>query len=270
MPAAGDKPLNRYAKIIERLFFARYENGAREVEVKRDEIPAIAKKLKIPLPDNLGDVIYSFRYRSPLPSSISDLAGPNEEWLIRPAGKSRYRFALVRKVPLVPNLGLAKIKVPDATPGIIARYALSDEQALLARLRYNRLVDIFLGIACYSLQNHLRTSVRALGQIETDEVYVGVDRAGAHYIVPVQAKGGRDRLNVVQIEQDLAMCAERFPDLISRPIGAQFADNSTIVLFEFESTTDGVMIRAERHYRLVAPHELSPEELRSYRLPSGP
>ncbi len=31
----------------------------------------------------------------------------------------------------------------DATPGIIELYAFSDEQALLAKLRYNRLVDIF-------------------------------------------------------------------------------------------------------------------------------
>jgi hypothetical protein len=47
------------------------------------------------------------------------------------------------------------IKVPDATPGVIAKYALSDEQALLAKLRYNRLVDLFTAITCYSLQSHL-------------------------------------------------------------------------------------------------------------------
>ena len=69
---------------------------------------------------------------------------------------------------------------------------MSDEQALLARVRYNRLVDIFLGIACYSLQNHLRTTASNMGQVETDELYVGVDRRGSHYVVPIQAKGGKD------------------------------------------------------------------------------
>ena len=68
-------------------------------------------------------------------------------------------------------------------------YAFNDEQALLARVRYNRLIDVFLGIACYSLQNHFRTTVSGIGQVETDEVYVGVDKSGAHYVVPVQAKG---------------------------------------------------------------------------------
>ncbi len=267
--AAKKKQLNRYEKIIDRLFFAHYEKGMREVEVHRDEIAPIAAKLKIVLPDNLGDVIYSFRYRSQLPENIRKLAASDEEWLIRPAGKSRYKFGLVRKVALASNPSLSKIKVPDATPGIIARYALNDEQALLARLRYNRLVDIFLGITCYSLQNHLRTSVSALGQVETDEVYMGIDRGGAHYVVPVQAKGGRDKLSVVQIEQDLAMCADKFPGLICRPLGAQFSDSGTIVLFELEMTAEGVRIRSERHYLLVPPDELTLEELRSYQLPSG-
>lgn len=266
---ANKKQLNRYEQIIEQLFFAQYNKGEREVEVRRDKIAPIAKKLGIALPNNLGDVIYSFRYRSALPESIRQLAGSDEEWLIRAAGKSRYRFVLVKKIILTPNQGLSKIKVPDATPGIIARYALNDEQALLARLRYNRLVDIFLGITCYSLQNHLRTSVKRLGQVETDEVYVGIDRSGAHYVVPVQAKGGKDRLSLVQIEQDLAMCLDKFPSLVCRPLGAQFGKDGTIVLFELEMTDEGVRIRNERHYQLVPSNELTPEELQSYQLPGS-
>jgi hypothetical protein len=45
-------------------------------------------------------------------------------------------------------------------------------------MRYNRLLDIFTGVACYSLQNHLRTTVPDVGQVETDELYVGVDKNG--------------------------------------------------------------------------------------------
>ena len=85
-------------------------------------------------------------------------------------------------------------KIPDATPGIIIKYTQGDEQALLAKIRYNRLIDIFTGVTCYSLQNHLRTTVTGIGQIETDELYIGVDRRGAQYIFPVQAKGGKDQL----------------------------------------------------------------------------
>jgi len=261
----GDKMArrNRYEAIIERIFEARFSPGKREVEFERDDIVRVAEELGIDLPKNLGDLIYSFRYRAALPQSIQDEAG-EDVWIIRPAGRSKYRFVLVPNRPITPNPQIVATKVPDATPGIVAKYALSDEQALLARLRYNRLVDTFLGISCYSLQNHLRTSVPGIGPMETDELYVGVDKRGAHYVIPIQAKGGRDRLSIVQIEQDIALCAERFPSLICRPIGAQFMQGGVIAIFEFEEGDDGVGIVAERHYRLVLPDEVSPEDLATY------
>ena len=97
-------------------------------------------------------------------------------------------------------------------------------------------------------------------------MYIGVDRQGAHYVVPVQAKGGKDRMSVVQIEQDIAICAQKFKDAICRPLGAQFIESNLIALFEFEPTSEGVRIRTERHYQLVAPEELTSELLETYRL----
>ncbi|WP_207787804.1 hypothetical protein [Candidatus Thiosymbion oneisti] len=144
-------------------------------------------------------------------------------------------------------------------------YALNDEQALLAKLRYNRLVDIFTRVTCYPLQSHLRTSVPSLGQVETDEIYIGVDRRGVHYVFPVQAKGKTDRLSIVQIEQDVAMCKHKFPKLICRPIAAQFMPDQLIVLFEFEDGKDSVVIASEKHYRLVPPEEIDEDDLAAYR-----
>jgi len=43
------------------------------------------------------------------------------------------------------------------------------------KLRYNRLIDVFIGVTCYSLQNHLRTTEPRIGQFETDEIYVNTD-----------------------------------------------------------------------------------------------
>lgn len=144
-------------------------------------------------------------------------------------------------------------------------YSLDDEQALLAKLRYNRLIDIFTGLTCYSLQNHLRTTVANMGQVETDEIYIGVDKKGAHYVMPVQAKGGTDKIGVVQVEQDIAMCAQKFPDLICRPIASQFIENELIALFEVELVPEGVRVLEEKHYRLVSPDEITPEELEIYK-----
>ena len=258
---------NSYNQIITHIFAAHHRKGLKAFDFKREEIAQAAGSLGVKCPKNLGDVVYTFRYRRALPEDIIKQAPAGREWIIRPSGPARYRFALVREWQLIPNANLARIKVPDATPGIISKYALSDEQALLAKLRYNRLIDVFTGVACYSLQNHLRTAVEDIGQIETDEVYVGIDRQGAHYAIPVQAKGGRDRLSRVQIEQDIALCRARFKELVCRPIGAQFIADDMIALFEFEQDGDEIRIRSERHYLLVPPEEVTSEDLRHYRVP---
>lgn len=121
---------NRYARIIEQIFLSRYRTGAEEVPFEREDIVRVAKKLGIKLPKNPGDVIYSFRYRTPLPESVRSKAPKGKEWIIRPAGASRYRFVASSRAKIAPAKMMAETKVPDSTPGVIAMYALSDEQAL--------------------------------------------------------------------------------------------------------------------------------------------
>lgn len=258
-----------YEKLIERIFQQRHFAGAQRVPFERPDIESAAEQLGMPVPKNIGDVLYSYRYRRKLPKSISGTLPAGKIWVIKSEGRSKYAFVVVDDIPIVPTPNQERIKIPDSTPGIVAKYVLSDEQALLARVRYNRLIDIFMGVTCYSLQSHLRTTVPSMGQVETDELYVGVNADGAHFVFPVQAKGGSDQLGVTQIEQDFEICAHKFSSLICKPVGAQFLDGTTIVLFEFVRTEEGIRIRRQVHYRLVQPDELTEEELRSYASSSG-
>jgi hypothetical protein len=180
----------------------------------------------------------------------------------------RYKFSLVPSNRILPNPALRAVKIPDATPEIIGAYALNDEQALLAKVRYNRLIDVFLGVTAYSLQNHMRTTVKGIGQIEIDEVYVALDRQGVQYVVPVQAKAGKDQLAVVQTKQDLACCAEKFPALVCRSVSAQFIMEDKIekiAMFELSVEDGRVVVVEENHYRLAPSAEISAEELAAYR-----
>jgi len=264
--ASKPRKLNRYSQLLETVFFRNYVDGARTVDFERQEFEHAAEELGIILPKNLGDVIYSFRFRSAFPDSIQAKAPAGEAWNIRGTGRSKYQFYAEKEQFLEIDPLLTKVKIPDSTPGLIARYALSDEQALLAKLRYNRMLDIFTGITCYSLQNHLRTSVSSIGQTETDEVYVGVDQAGVQYVLPVQAKGGRDKLGLIQIQNDAAMCGEKFPDLVCKPIAAQFIDDTTIALMAFVIESDGSVGKLiERHYRLLPFSEIDHADLEAYR-----
>jgi hypothetical protein len=258
------KKLNRYSAIIAAIFKNHYKPGIAEFGFSRDEFVAIANSLRIDLPKNLGDTIYSFRFRTALPPEITSTAPKHLEWGIELAGKGQYRFKLGKPVRIVPRPNLVAIKIPDATPEIVAAYSLTHEQSLLAKVRYNRLIDVFLGIASYSLQNHLQTSIEGMGQIEIDEVYVGVNRNGQQFVVPVQAKGGKDRLGVTQTRQDIACCAQKFPGLVCRPVSAQFMPDDTIALFELVLQGDDVKIAEERHYKLVPSEQISPEDLKLY------
>lgn len=104
--------------------------------------------------------------------------------------------------------------------------------------RYAKLIEDIL-LSTKSFANN-RTN---MGQVETDEIYIGLDQRGAQYVFPIQAKGGADQLGIVQIEQDFALCSAKFSILICRSIAAQFIQDNLIALFCFETGENG------HHYR---------------------
>ena len=263
--ARNTKKTSSYSAIMARLFFRGYKPGVKKIPFAREEILAVADELNMPPPKNLGDVMYSYRYRKALPQDVIDTQPEGYEWIIEGAGDAKYIFKLVPLNRILPNPNLLSIKIPDATPEIIGKYALGDEQALLAKVRYNRLIDIFLGATAYSLQNHLRTKVPGIGQIEIDEVYVAVDKHGRQFIVPVQAKGGRDQHGVVQTSQDIAWCVQKLPDLICRPISVQFVTATKIAMFELVDDGGTIKVAEERHYELVQADAITSTDLSVYR-----
>ena len=262
---AVNSETNRYKVLIEAIFFDHWKKGTKQFEFGRDEIKSKADDLKIQIPDNVGDIPYSFRYRTPLPQSIIDTQSRGREWIIEGAGKSQYRFKLVPATRIKPREELVRIAIPDATPEVIRAYALDDEQALLAIVRYNRLIDTFLGLTTYSLQNHLRTTVKGIGQIEIDELYIGLDKQGCHYVIPVQAKGGKDQIGVVQTTQDIRFVEQRFTGIRCRAVAAQFMDEHVVALFELTLQGDEVKVVEERHYQLVPADQLDAGAIRNYK-----
>ena len=261
--------------VLERIFKSLYETGAHtlifsiemfDIEAQRLGNFISARSL------NLSDFVCYDQscvssLRMLLPSQIRKTEPSGWQWHLQRISTESYAFRLEPIDSIHPSrFSLLERPIPDATPEIIHSNSLSDEQALLARVRSNRLIDIFLGITAYSLQNHLRTTVKGLGQIEIDEVYVGIDRHGCQFIIPVQAKGGNDQLSTVQAKQDIACCAEKFPNLVCRAISAQFMDDLRIAMFELCLDDDGLVKTVEeRHYLLVPAEHIGPADLERYR-----
>ena len=104
-----------------------------------------------------------------------------------------------------------------------------------------------------------------MGQIEIDELYIGLDKHGCHYVIPVQAKGGRDQIGIVQTAQDIRFAEQKFPGMRCRAIAAQFLEGEVVALFELTLQADGIKVVEERHYRLVPADEIDRQAIRDYR-----
>ena len=240
-----------YDRIIASLFNSKFKEGSPEIDFTKDELVAVARKLKITL-RNAPDVVYTYRSRANLPQSILNKGN----WVIKPKGKGRFSFLKSKRKPFICiQEGLHAIEIPNALPEIVETHASEDEQALLSSIRYNRFVDIFTEITCFHLQSHIRTTIEGEGQIEIDDLYVGIDTDGTEYILPLEAKSAddRDKLGWIQISNMVKFARQNFPKLKCRPIAAKPAGHNKICLIEFDNNpnSEEVSIVQVKLYGLI-------------------
>ncbi len=258
--------MGKYEQIIEWIFEKNYQPNSVCVSFTRSELIEASDALKFDRIKNLGDIPYSFLFRRELPENIQRTTPEGAEWIIVGTGVGEYQFRLAAPGKIEPTSHLKPIKVPDATPEIIRLYASgTDEQALLTRSRYNRLIDIFTQLTCYSVQNHLRTTVEGIGQVEVDEIYVGVNKRGTHFVLPCQAKSPGDKFGIVQVMQDVALCEERYPNAVCKPIALRFMSEDEVAILELAVVEEKELLKLnivdEKHYVLVPRADISDQEL---------
>jgi len=207
---------------------------------------------------NPYDLKYNIKGRGALPAEVQATAPAGKEWRVKPTAKGEYVFSLYGIGEGVFELDddPISVKIPDALPTIVERYARDDEQALLARIRYNNLVSLFLGLSTYSLQSHWKTAAEDTGSpVEIDEMYVGLDSNGAHYAIPVEAKGRArsERLTADQILSNYWAAADTFPGAEVIPIAAKVVDEFTFAMIRFAVDRDSELVTKvfERHYTLA-------------------
>src|SRR3990172_9451560 len=145
-----------YDQVVIELFRRLYKKGMPRLPFSKTDIERAASDLKLSI-RNLPDITYTYRSgRSPLPPEILQYG----HWAIDGAGKSKYVFVKMSRAPYFDlPVDMDRTPIPDATPQIVLEYQSNDEQAMLARVRYNRLVDTFTGLTAYELQVHFRTTI---------------------------------------------------------------------------------------------------------------
>ena len=113
---------NRYTRLIEAIFLKHYQSGATAIAFERDKINQTAEELGIVLPRTWVTCSTRFGIELSYPASILEKAPEGYEWMIKPAGRSRYSFVLVRQSIITPSPVLVETKIPNSTPGVIAKY----------------------------------------------------------------------------------------------------------------------------------------------------
>ncbi len=255
VPPPDELP-KEYDQVILRVFehvYARHEGRDRLPFAKADiERAVIELGLEI---KNIPDIAYTYRTgRSPLPEAIQ----AHGSWAIDAAGKGKYAFVRLVRSPYVDiPTDIEMTFVLDATPQIVLKYQSADEQAILARIRYNRLVDTFTSLTTYHIQGHFRTTVEGVGQVEIDDLYIGIDTDGHGFVLPVEAKSEspKDQLGVVQITQMIKFARQYFADLVIRPIGVKVMPDGSYMFLEFNASDDSNQVATKRYKRYALYRE---------------
>ncbi len=135
--------LSHYDEVILRVFRRHYHKGGSFLEFSKDELDKICRELGI-VARNIPDIVYTFRSRRRLPEGIRKTG----HWAIAAAGRGTYAFQRLANPPHfeIPFGDYTPIDIYDAIPEVVEGLLRQDEQSLLTRILYNRLVDIFTGL----------------------------------------------------------------------------------------------------------------------------
>ncbi len=178
-------------------------------------------------------------------------------WAIEAAGRSTYAFRLLTQTPhfnIVFN-EYEPVDIPNALPDVVEALLRTDEQSLLTRILYNRLVDIFTGLTCFHIQNHYRSFVEGVGEVELDAVYVGVNKTGQLHILPIEAKsvGDNEFIGRIQIAQMISLIRQDFPTMVHRVLAVKPLADKSIAVAEFNNTSDPDELRivSVSRFRLI-------------------
>ncbi|MCE0498384.1 MAG: hypothetical protein LV481_10615 [Methylacidiphilales bacterium] len=242
-------PDNAYDQLLVSVFESKWRSGLKEITFTKDDLIDADARLGLRI-KNLADVLYTYRSRRAFPAHIAEKGN----WIIAAKGSGKYAFVKVTREALVEIPSTLKIfPIPYAVPEIVASNLADDEQGLLTIVRYNRLLDVFTGLACFHLQSHIRTHVKGHGQIEIDELYVGVDKDGRGYALPVEGKVAGESLGIDKAVGLTLFASAKFPNLICRPVAVLRQARDIIACVEFEPASDiaKVSVLDIRRYQLV-------------------
>ena len=199
----------------------------------QSDLRAAAEKLGLEV-RNFPDLTYNLRSRAPLPDEI--LKAGYSTIAIRGRG----RYALVRgddKVTIPERTSIIEVST-NPIPKAVRDLLRDDEQSVLSAIGYMDVISDFMSTKAYRLQGHLRTTGSLGQQVEADDIWV-VEERGSRTILPVEAKGPRERLGRQQMLSTLDAVLSKIPGVRAVPLAVQLEPSGHLLVVAFEYTKQG-------------------------------
>jgi hypothetical protein len=183
---------------------------------------------------NFPDLTYYLRSRvRQLPPEIAD-AGYTT---IAMRGQGQYALVTGEDKIIVPA-GTEVVTVPlDPIPEAIRDLFRQDEQSVLSVVRHLDLVTDFIGAKAYHIQGHLRTTGSRRQQVEADDIWAAPDLEGQRTMLPIEAKGIRERLGRNQMISTVDAVRVKHPSLPVAPLAVQLLPEGLLLFVRFAYQT---------------------------------
>lgn len=230
------KRLGKYKRILVWLFERATQNGETpdEIAFSQADVLAAAEALDVKI-GNRYDIPYNLRSRTQLPQVLLE-AGFSS---IAARGSGEYAITKDDDSVTIPDeligdvVGIPSEKLPSAIRGVLR----ADEQSMLSAILYAEVIGQLFNVPAWRLQGHLRTRGSFGQQVEADEVYICEFPEG-HKVVPIEAKGPREKLGKSQIRSVIDAVLTTIPGLPVIPLGLQLNKNGELEIVRFEFTQD--------------------------------
>ena len=239
--------------LVEQLFHQGYREGVQRIPFYTKDLGALSQPLGGASIEEIESILEGFENKSNrLPASIRRTQPAGAKWFVCKITEETFEFRLLPIIDTTPRSGLGTTDILDATPNIVTDNIVSTRHLLSVTIRYNRLVDSFLGIDTHLFKSYSGTSTEDTSDPKIDDLYLGTDEAGKDYAVPVLVETANQKIHRQQIDSSFALCRKILPNLACVAVVARFFGNSNIALLKFKQQDGTAVISEERHYRLMS------------------
>ena len=164
---------NKEAKakfFVDYLMKNNFINSLTPISFERTDILEICAKEFGKAPKNLGDIIYSLRYRLDYLSTYDYLLEKDYTWTLLSTGIGKYELSPLKKLR-IPSLESEDIiYIKDNTPKHIHELRPLNDQSLLMKIIQNDILNEFLQDDLVFLQAHHKVNLQNWGQAEIDGI----------------------------------------------------------------------------------------------------